>query len=145
MEQRLQNVLVPGKDSTIVEIELNKSWQREYNTVKTVFGIEFEAATVLLEFEAYSGMDGAIKGRFYATFMDFTETSPDRKILVEVDEFKDIYKFDIGKDDDEIYVIYKGQPVAFRQSFKVDAKEAIRYISPDFGFRPSWDVKIVLL
>jgi len=141
MEQKLQNVLIPN-NTVAVKIGVDETWRREYGTENLVFGIQYENSFVGLLFEAPTPEKGVFK--FVA--QTATETVPEVKTLKEISAFEGEHEFEIGKDDDELYIIAKGGPIGLRQAIKDDAAgEPISFISPELKFRRQWNVKIKLL
>ena len=147
MEQRLQNVLIP-KDSVEFSVELNLSWRRDYGSYNTVFGIEYQTRKVVLLFKAQPREDGTIVGEFWAGTIGTTaETNMELKKISEDFDFEGgEHTFEIGHDDDEVFIIEKKSPIALRQSFEAyNVGYPVSFITPDFKWRPSWDVKVKLL
>jgi len=146
MEQRLQDVLVP-KDSVSFEVPLNTTWRREYGSLNLVFGIEYENRKVGLLFKAQPQPDGSITGEFWAgTIPTTAEGTWDLKKLSDLENWNGVHTFEIGHDDDEVFVIEKKHPISISHRFEAhDVGEPLSFLTPAFRWRPRWDVKVKLV
>ena len=146
MEQRLQNVLIP-KNSVSFKVQLNDSWRREYGEFVTVFGLYYRRATIALLFKADGNLDGTITGSWWAWMSSsLTDREGEFKKISDIATFDSEHEFEIGHDDDEIFIIEKKSPIAVRQAFDfTDPGDATSFVTPDFKFRPMWNVKVKLL
>jgi hypothetical protein len=146
MEQRLQNVLVP-KESVSFKLQLNESWRRDYGEFNTVFGLEYEHVQVCLLFKAEGVSDGSIQGSFWMWVLgSLTEQQGEMKKISDTTTWDSEHEFEIGHDDDEVFIIEKKSPIAIRQAFRYDrVGEVLSFVASDFIFRPAWDVKVKLL
>ena len=146
MEQRLQNVLIP-KESVSFGIQLNESWRRNYGEFNTVFGLEYESVSVNLLFKAEGNQDGSITGSFWAWILgSSTDHHGQMKKISDTTTWDSEHEFEIGHDDDEVFIIEKKKPIAIRQAFNyTNVGEPINFTAPDFKFRPAWYVKIKLV
>ena len=146
MERRLQDVMVP-KNVTSFKVSVNETWRRNYGEYNTVFGVEYNLVNVALLFKAEGNQDGSITGSFWMWVLgSTTDMSGELKKISDVDSFDSEHEFEIGFDDDEVYIVEKKSPISFKQSYKITGvSEPMRFIAPDFKIRPLWDVLIQLV
>jgi len=146
MEQKLQEVLIP-KESVEFKVALNESWRRDYGVFNTVFGINYKNVIVALLFKAEGNSEGFITGSWWMWILGgLTDMSGKMKKISDVEHFTSEHTFEIGHDDDEVFIIEKKEPIAIRQAFQYEnVGEPVAFLSPEFKIRPQWDVKIKLL
>jgi len=145
MEQRLQNVLVPGISETI-EFTFNTSWRREVNQIATLFGIKYTNYSLSLVHITRAGEDGDLFGELYAVKHSTAGDGEfEAKLLFTNTEWNTTHRLELGKDTG-LYVVLLTTGLARKVTFSGgEIGDPKAFISPDHFRRYPWDVKIKLI